>query len=108
MADDNGQSALSSELQELMREWSEIAEKIQRLQQKLSAVDGNIATRRTELQCLEAEKQKQEEEVESRLAALQARKIQLTPGNDDFDRAMVAFVDATRQQALDALSLFLQ
>ncbi|KAG2629505.1 hypothetical protein PVAP13_3KG456901 [Panicum virgatum] len=108
LADDNGQSALSLELQELMRERSEIAEEIQRLQQKLSAVDGDIATRKVKLQRLDAEKRKQEEEVESRLAALQARKIQLTPGNDDFDRAMVAFVDATHQQALDALSSFLQ
>ena len=53
LADDNGQSALSSELQELMRELSEIAEEIQRLQQKLSAVDGDIATRKVKLQRLE-------------------------------------------------------
>jgi len=91
-----------------MKERGEIAEEIQRLQQKLSAVDGDIATRQTELQRLDDEKRKQEEELESQLAALQARKVQLTPDSDDFDRAVIAFVDATRQQALNAFSSFLQ
>ena len=108
LADDEGRSALCSELQGLTKERNNIAAEIQCLQQKLSAVDENIATRKTELQHLDDEKRKQEEEVESRLAALHTRRAQLTPGSDDFDRAVITFVDATSQQALDALSSFLR
>ena len=107
LADDEGRSALCSELQGLTKERNNIAAEIQCLQQKLSAVDENIATRKTELQHLDDEKRKQEE-VESRLAALHTRWAQLTPGSDEFDRAMITFVDATSQQALDALSTFLR
>jgi len=107
LADDEGRSALCSELQGLTKERNNIAAEIQCLQQKLSAVDENIATRKTELQHLDDEKRKQEE-VESRLAALRTRRAQLTPGSDDFDRAVITFVDATSQQALDALSTFLR
>jgi len=107
LADDEGRSALCSELQGLTKERNNIAAEIQCLQQKLSAVDENIATRKTELQHLDDEKRKQEE-VESRLAALHTRRAQLTPGSDDFDRAVITFVDATSQQALDALSTFLR
>jgi predicted nucleic acid-binding Zn-ribbon protein len=108
LADDSTRSALSSELQELKRTRNEIAEQIQHLQQKLSQVDENIATREPELQCLDDDRQKQEEAVESRLAELRDRKARLTLGIDSLDRAVIASIDAVRQQALDSLLSFLQ
>ena len=108
MADDNTRSALSSELQELKRTRDEIAEEIQRLQQQLSEVDEKIAIRESELQRLDDDRWKQEEVVASILAELQARETQLTPGIDSLDRAVIATVDAVRQQALDTLLSFLQ
>jgi len=108
LADDNGRSALSSELQELEKEWGNTAEEIQRLQQKLSVVDREIYTRKTKLQRLADEELKRTAEVESRLAALQVRRSQLTQGNDILDRGTIASVDAIWQRALDVLSSFLQ
>jgi len=58
------------ELQELTKARSEMAEEIQRLQQKLSAIDGDIAVREIEMKRLDDEKQKQEEALASQLVGL--------------------------------------
>ena len=79
----------------MKRARNEIAEEIQRLQQKLSEIDEKIATREPELQHLDDERRTQEE--------LRARKVRLTPGADSLDRAVIATIDAARQKALDAL-----
>jgi len=47
-----------------------MAEEIQRLQQKLSAIDGDIAVREIEMKRLDDEKQKQEEALASQLVGL--------------------------------------
>jgi len=58
------------ELQELTKARSEMAEEIQRLQQKLSAIDGDIAVREIEMKRLDDEKQNQEEALASKLVGL--------------------------------------
>jgi chromosome segregation ATPase len=108
LADEGVRSALSLELQELTKEHSEIATEIQRLQQKLSVIAGDIAAREVKMKHLDDEKWKRKEALASRLVGLRDRQSQLTPGVDAFDRAVIVSIDVIRQQALDALSSFLQ
>jgi len=107
--DDNGvSSGLNSKLTQLQKSKDDVVKEIQRLQQKLLTIEGDIKTMTSKLDEVKASKQKLKGDLSMGFAEVKALTKQVVLGTNESDTAVISSVDSIRMKAITTIHQFLQ